>query len=376
MSPSKTNIFLIGATGYIGGSVLTRLQSHASANTFDITVLVRSAEKAKVLQEKFGVKTVVGSNEDLDKLEALSEQSHVVFSCADADNLPAIEAILRGLRKRHASIGDLPTLIHTSGTGEIATQAKGMFASDTIYSDTDVDQIKSIPPTALHRDVDLAIVAADEQGYARTHIILPSTIYGQAKGPLFDAGVSNPFSIQIPNLIRASIGRKQGGVVGQGKAIWPDVHIDDVSDLYIVLFDAITTNPEGVGHGFEGFYFGENGEHTWYDISKAISKALVELGVGGTDEPTSFTDEELAKYWGSVDAGNYSGTNSRCRANRSRSIGWKPKYTTADMLASIKPEVALLWEKAQKEGGVQLSTSRLHFKTFDDSSMEPTTKSS
>ena len=73
-----------------------------------------------------------------------------------------------------------------------------------------------------------------------------------------------------------------------------------MSDLYIVLFDAITANPEGVGHGFEGFYFGENGEHTWYDISKAISKALVELGVGGTDEPTSFTDEELAKYWGSV----------------------------------------------------------------------------
>ena len=33
-------------TGYIGGSVLSRLLEHPSASTFDITVLVRSEEKA------------------------------------------------------------------------------------------------------------------------------------------------------------------------------------------------------------------------------------------------------------------------------------------------------------------------------------------
>lgn len=91
-----------------------------------------------------------------------------------------------------------------------------------------------------------------------------------------------------------------GGVVGLGKSIWANVHIHDVADLYIVLFDAITANPEGVGHGWEGFYFGENDEHTWYDVGKAISKALVDLGIGGTDEPTELTDEELTRYWGSV----------------------------------------------------------------------------
>ena len=36
------------------------------------------------------------------------------------------------------------------------------------------------------------------------------------------------------------------------------------------------------------------------------------------------------------------GTNSRCRGNRSRSLGWKPVKTTKDMLASIKPEVKLI----------------------------------
>jgi len=347
MTTSKTTIFLTGATGYIGGSVLARLLRHPSAATFDITVQTRSPEKVKLF-ERFGVNAVIGTNDNGDQLEELAAQSHIVFSCADADHLPAIQAILRGLRKRHATVGDLPTLIHTSGTGVISTPAKGMFASDTIYSDLNVDQIKSIPPEAFHREIDLAVVDANEKGYARTYIVLPSTIYGFAAHQLVEAGISNPISIQIPSLIRASLDRKQAGVVGAGKAIWPDVHIDDVADLYIVLFDAITANPEGVGHGWEGFYFGENGEHTWYDISKEIARVFVELGLGGTDEPTAFTDEELVKYWGSLDMGNYSGTNSRCRADRGRSIEWKPAYITKDMIASIKPTVQWLVEKERK----------------------------
>lgn len=70
-------------------------------------------------------------------------------------------------------------------------------------------------------------------------------------------------------------------------------------DLFIVLYDAILNNPDKIGHGRDGFYFGENGEHLWYDISKAIGKALVKRGISESDEPTTFTKEELAKYFGS-----------------------------------------------------------------------------
>lgn len=75
---------------------------------------------------------------------------------------------------------------------------------------------------------------------------------------------------------------------------------DAVADLYIVLFDAILKNPEEVGHGREGFYFGENGEHTLLDISAEIGKALVALGKAKTDEVTPFSDAELDKYYGGV----------------------------------------------------------------------------
>jgi hypothetical protein len=44
-----------------------------------------------------------------------------------------------------------------------------MYQYDTIYSDADPDQIESLPPTQLHRNVDLEVVNADKQG------ILPDT---------------------------------------------------------------------------------------------------------------------------------------------------------------------------------------------------------
>ncbi|PSS36755.1 hypothetical protein PHLCEN_2v1386 [Hermanssonia centrifuga] len=340
MSAAKTPIFLIGATGYVGGTVLHRLLTHLSADTFEITVLVRSEEKAKKL-ESFGVKPVVGSTKDVVLLEGLVEQAHVVFSCADADDLPAMEAILSGLRKRHAKLGDLPILIHTSGTGEltIGQETKGMYATDTIYDDSNVEQIESLPPDAFHRNVDLAVVQADKEGYVKTYIILPSTIYGIASTPLVDAGIQNPYSIQIPALIKASLGRGHPGMVGKGAALWGSVNIDEVADLFIILFDAIVSNPESVGHGREGYYFGSSDEHAWYQISKAIGKAMVELGLSKSDEPTAFSDEELVKYFGSLWMGNYSGTNSRARANHSKAIGWKPKKGTEDLVASIKAEV-------------------------------------
>lgn len=72
------------------------------------------------------------------------------------------------------------------------------------------------------------------------------------------------------------------------------------ADLYIVIYDAIVKNgADNVDHGEKGYYFVENGEHSWYELSKAIGSAMVELGFSKSDEPTTFTTEELIKYFSS-----------------------------------------------------------------------------
>ena len=71
-----------------------------------------------------------------------------------------------------------------------------------------------------------------------------------------------------------------------------------VSDLYMVIFDAaVKGNP--AGHGREGFYFGENGEHSWLSISQEISRVLAAKGLAKNDQPTTFSTEELIAYFGS-----------------------------------------------------------------------------
>jgi hypothetical protein len=57
--------------------------------------------------------------------------------------------------------------------------------------------------------------------------VLPVTIYGFASGPFVDLGIQNKSSIQIPILIQKSLDRGQGGMIGQGKNIWNNVHVDE-----------------------------------------------------------------------------------------------------------------------------------------------------
>ncbi|KAG2067904.1 NAD(P)-binding protein [Suillus decipiens] len=329
----KTHIFITGATGYIGGSVLYALLSHPRAESFQITVLTRSTEKVAPFNN-VGVAAVVGSNQDLEKLTEHARGSDVVFACADADDLPAAKAILLGLKQRHDETDKVPILIHTSGTGVLADDAAGNYATDKIYSDLDIPMIESLPKTQPHREVDIEVVAADQKGYVRTYIVSPSTIYGIANTPLVKLGIQNPYSLQIPSLIKASIDRKQGGVVGKGLNLWPNVHIDDIATLYTTIFDAAMKGPDEAGHGREGFYFGANGEHRVGRISEMIAELLYEMKVGKSPEPTTFTEEELRKYFG----GPYIGSNSRVRAERALLIGWKPVHSVDSLWASLKPE--------------------------------------
>ena len=53
---------------------------------------------------------------------------------------------------------------------------EGMSATEKIYDDSDPDDIeKSFPEDALHRDVDLAIVRADQEGKLH-HLPRPTSI--------------------------------------------------------------------------------------------------------------------------------------------------------------------------------------------------------
>ncbi|KAJ9097233.1 hypothetical protein QFC21_004902 [Naganishia friedmannii] len=346
-------VFFIGGTGYIGSAVLSKLLKYKTQ--YPITALTRSEEKLELLNKlEDNVKGLHGSLTDLDLLEEQASKHDIVFNTADADNVEATKALLKGMAKRKAETGHRPVYIHTSGTGVLADDAAGQWDTLKIYSDLGVNPeakppllaIDSLSDTALHRNVDLMILEADVRADIRSFIILPSTIYGLNDCDLVANGIGNNQSIQMPALIKASIDRKRPGMVGKGHNIWPNVHIRDVAELFLVVYDLALAGNKG-NHGHQGYFFAESGEHTLFSVGQTIGQAMVKYKLAENPEPTTFTKEEIDKYFGGSD---YLGSNSRARGDRSRRIGWKPKYEAEDFFRSLDEEVKVTMGKANADG--------------------------
>ncbi|CUA66643.1 hypothetical protein RSOLAG22IIIB_00084 [Rhizoctonia solani] len=305
MATTSTKVFFIGATGYVGGAILTELLRTSAG--FSITALVRKDSDIEVL-EKLGVKTIKGSFSDIDKIEQASREADVVYNAADADDLSLARAIIKGLKKKRG------ILIQTSGTGLLSNNYNGELTPEDskVWNDNDISDIKSIPPTQPHRNVDLEIFEAHKREEIDAYIIAPSCIYGTGDGPV------NKISQQVPRLIRAAIEFSQPVYVGKGTNLWNNVHITDLVQLYTLVLNLAlsvrigeTPRPEA----FANFYFGSVGEHAWGDIAKKLGPILLEKGKVEKAEARSIKADEVENF-------SALATNSRSVAERSRKLGW------------------------------------------------------
>ncbi|KAF9562652.1 NAD(P)-binding protein [Agrocybe pediades] len=335
---TPVNIFVTGATGLIGGTVVNRLLTHPKAASFKITVLVRTSEKA----EKFkplGVDTIIGSytDNDLKYLTDAAANSDVVITAADADNLDAASAILEGMKIRKEKTRKAPILLHTSGTGILVDFAAGLRSEKDVYSDLEVERLDAIPSSVIHRNVDIPIIEADKAGHIQGYIIAPSVVYGMPSGPLADTGIQNTHSMIVPPYFRAALDKKQVQYIGKGLNRWSATHVNETADLFILVLNAALKDPHAVPHGY---YFVESLTFSFIDIARKIAEALVELGLITEKEPNAFSNEELTKYLGPF--WPFLGANSVSKADRGRAIGWKPVASLEDFLADVKDEVRRL----------------------------------
>ena len=138
------NVHVTRWPGYVGGCALAHLIQHSKWAEYEITIHLRSTEKARAF-EKLGFKTVIGSLDDVVDLEKLVAQSDIIFQIvssstpvmgrrptrriwdlqANSDHLEGTNAILRGLKTRYQQTGVAPILIHTvSATSKDGTHGE------------------------------------------------------------------------------------------------------------------------------------------------------------------------------------------------------------------------------------------------------------
>ncbi|KAJ7664516.1 hypothetical protein DFH06DRAFT_1392243 [Mycena polygramma] len=323
------NLLFIGGTGYIGGPILSSFLEKNDPN-FNITALVRSAAKADKLRAlNMKLNIVSGSHDDAELVERISADADAVFSLADSDNLQATETILRGLKKRFETTGIKPTLIHMSGTGTVADEAKGTL-SEKIYNDMNIAEIEALPATQPHRNVDLAIVDADTQGYIYSYVVIPGIVFGPPRGILAEARVQNPKNLGFTLILSASFGRRSAGFIGAGTNRIAVVDVTDTTDIVEIVYNAAAAG--SAAHGKQGYYFVTNGDVAWGEIADVV------VTRAGARSP--FTQDDLDKYFpGMPGMHSLLGNNGRAHADRSRALGWKPVKTTDDFFAAVRDDV-------------------------------------
>jgi nucleoside-diphosphate-sugar epimerase len=280
-------VFIVGATGYIGGSLAAALlrQGHA------VSGLARSDHSAAALQ-KLGIAPVRGTLDDAAALAAAAQAADLTVGAASADHRGAAEAIVKALS------GTGKAYLHTSGSSIVGSPARGELVEAVFDEDTPFT-----PPPARKARVEIDTMVRGASGM-RGVVIAPSLIYGRGHG-------LNPHSIQVPWLI--ALARKAGVPrhIGPGENRWANVHIDDLVPLYLL---AIGKAPAGA------FYFAENGENSMREMCEAIGRML-----GRGDKTQSMSIAEAAAEWGEGAAENTMGSNSRVRAKRARAeLGWTP----------------------------------------------------
>lgn len=282
-------LFVTGASGYIGGSVAAALAS----NGHTVRGLIRNPARADELRA-FGIEPVVGTLDDSALLTVEAEAADAVINAADSDHRPAVETLLQALA------GSGKRLVHTSGTSLVGDEALGepsdaIFTEDTVF----VPAPDKVPRVAINQRIQ------DAGSDVHTVVLCNSLVYGNHRGPAAQ-------SVQIPALVTLA---REAGVarhVGRGLNRWSNVHIDDLVGLYLL---ALERAPAG------SFYFVENGEASFKEITDAIGERLA---LGPSQD---WTAKAAIAHWGRRMAVFSLGSNCRVRADKARAeLGWTPAH--------------------------------------------------
>ncbi|KAG8686708.1 hypothetical protein FRC09_013959 [Ceratobasidium sp. 395] len=319
MSPQ--HIFFLGATGYVGGSLLVKLLTEYPSATF--TALVRQPEAAQIVKAlaPSRITIALGSHSDLALIEQESTKADLVVNAASCDDVALTKSVINGLGKREKK----GLLLHTSGiaiifdgdmTGTITAQGQ------KIWDDTNAEDMRVIPPAAPHRPVDLEVLTAHNAGVIDGVIVCPGLIYGVGTGPI------NRKSLQIPKVVQTALRRRAVVHVGEGSNIWSNIHINDLVQLYLtVLKHSLPQHEQGVKtDANDNYYFATSGEKSIHGIAELVAPLLHKKDLIDTPQVQTVNLEEEQEL------GMYLAHTARAAAKRARNLGWSAKENLDEVI--------------------------------------------
>lgn len=202
------NVFVTGATGYIGSAVADRLR----AGGHTVTGLARS-DAAEAKLNAAGIRAIRGDFSNPASIGTATRQADAVISTATTYNAAvdgsAVDAILDVLA------GSNKPFIYTSGIW-----AHGDTGGEVVDETTPP---KPIPLVAWRQAVEDRVLDGAKRGI-RSIVVRPAVVYGRGGG--------------VPaGWVQSAKEHGAARYVGTGENRWPFVHVDDLADLYVLALE-------------------------------------------------------------------------------------------------------------------------------------------
>ena len=294
------NVFLTGATGYIG-SIVARKLKETGHNVLGLARNEISAQKLKDLQ----IEPVLGTLQDRNTLIEAAHQADAVIHTAFIHDYNDFAGAVRTERDVIAAFVEA---LADSGKPFIATSGTGLLGDtgDRIVDDSDDFEFQG--ELAGRAAAEQDIVRAAQQNIRSVVLRLPIYVYGHG-GSQF-----------IPLLINDAKQAGKARYVEPGNFKYCAVHVDDAAELYI---QALQSGKAGsIYHAVS-----ETGI-TNKAISEAVAKMLGCQIVG-------LSREEAIHTWG-VALTTFLAINNQASSSKAeKELGWKPSAQTT-MLEDIE----------------------------------------
>ncbi len=287
-------VFLTGATGYIGSAVAEALQKAGHK----VTGLARAPEKAKQLVTR-GMRGCLGDLLKPETLAAAGRAAEGVIHTANTNDASSAQVDLDVVRAMLAALeGTGKPFVYTSGVWVLGATGDKIADEQTPVNPT--------PLVARRPATEQEVLAYQSRG-VRTIVIRPALVYGRAGS--------------IPAMLTKSA-RETGAAryVGDGQNRWPFVDVDDLAQLYVLALEKAA--PGSIYHASHG---------PSYRVREVAEAASV--GAGAKGKTQAWPLDEARKAMGAfADALVLDQQVSGKKAEKE--LGWSPR--AASVLEDLK----------------------------------------
>lgn len=309
-----TEILVVGATGYIGGTILSQLARNPN---YRLTAVVRLPQDVESIMAHYSslVRVILAETFAPETLyHAATQADVIVYACRNTQD--GIDALMQGLAIRFGRIPKdtnvekgifimLSAIISLVNPQELALGEM----TGRVFSDVDhVEEIASLPTTRWHVSQEQEFLRKGRESEVTAVIVSLPFALGNGTGAVRRMSFAHYF-------IKATAEMGKPFVLGKGRNMWSWCSVHDIARAvdFIISRIRISANPDP-----NQYFYLSTGEFSVRDEAMAIGKItglhceddVLELGY----EQFKEVMPELPALWG---------VSCRVKADRLRNAGWE-----------------------------------------------------